>query len=256
MVSWYTLAQAVGFGLGLFVDGFILKNNSWRYTGYLNIAVVGAMMLLLIFTMPETLYLRNNAPVTVSPGMLHTEEKQLDIKATAAEVESSSIEHAPSIEHAAIPKKHTYLQRHRLFRGTFTEESYWKLFIRPFFLIILPSPLWSALVFSVNIGFFLVVSSNASLAYSQAYKFQPWQTGLCYLGPVISGILAVVFSGVLADKTADFFTRRNNGIREPEMRLPAIIISIVLGPIGLMLFGVGFQHKLHWIVPTLGVSIR
>jgi hypothetical protein len=55
----------------------------------------------------------------------------------------------------------------------------------------------------------------------------------------------------LLDKVADFFTRGNGGIREPEMRIAAIAISVVLALLGLVLYGVGIDNELHWMVPTL-----
>ena len=59
----------------------------------------------------------------------------------------------------------------------------------------------------------------------------------------------------MSDIVADFFTRRNGGVREPEMRLPAIMISLVTTPLALILYGVGIQYNLHWICPTIGLAL-
>ena len=149
----------------------------------------------------------------------------------------------------------SYLRRHRLYNGTFTNESYLKLFIRPVILLALPPVLWATLVFSVALGFYVALTSNASLAFKTVYGFQTYQTGLCFISSIIGGFIGIAFGGVLTDKIADFFTARNGGIREPEMRLPSIAVSIVLGPVALILYGVGLQNRLHWIVPTLGFGI-
>jgi len=55
--------------------------------------------------------------------------------------------------------------------------------------------------------------------------------------------------------TADFFTKRNNGIREPEMRLPAIMISVITTPLALLLYGAGIQYHFHWMCPTIGIAL-
>jgi hypothetical protein len=55
---------------------------------------------------------------------------------------------------------------------------------------------------------------------------------------------------------ADFFTRQNGGIREPEMRLPAIFPRMICGPLALLLYGIGIENKLHWMIPTFGLGLR
>jgi hypothetical protein len=59
----------------------------------------------------------------------------------------------------------------------------------------------------------------------------------------------------LSDIVADFFTKRNGGVREPEMRLPAIMISLITTPLALLLYGVGIQNNLHWMCPTIGLAL-
>ncbi len=255
MMAWYTMSTAIGVGLGTCLDGLVLISYDWRYTYYINIALVGSAMVALIFTMPETLYLRSNVPVPAAPQSLDRVPIE---KGAGVEVNAAQVEHANEGyegNEAPIPAKHTYWQRHNFHRGSHTKEPLWELFIRPVFLLVLPSVLWSSLVFAVNIGFYIAVSSNAALGFQQAYGFEAYQTGLCFLGTVIGGVVGVAAGGVLTDKVADLFTRRNGGLRDPEMRLPAIIISLVLGPVALMLYGVGLGHRLHWIVPTIGLSI-
>jgi hypothetical protein len=38
------------------------------------------------------------------------------------------------------------------------------------------------------------------------------------------------------------------------MRIAAIAISVVLALLGLVLYGVGIDNELHWMVPTLGIG--
>jgi len=154
-----------------------------------------------------------------------------------------------------IPKKKTYFQRLRIFSGTYTEESLWTLFVRPFALILLPPILWCSLVQSVTIGFIVAVTSNVASAYSTAYNFKPYETGLCFFAAIIGALIGIFCGGTIGDKTADFFTKRNGGIREPEMRLPAMIFSLISTPLSLILYGVGIQNHLHWMCPTVGLAL-
>lgn len=218
-----------------------IKHN-WRYIYYTAIALVGATLLLAFFTFPETNYIR---PIEVySDGT----PVGVNEKLTA----DSHVEAASS---AGVPKKKTYFQRLKIFSGVYTQESFWKLFFRPIALILLPPVLWSSLVQSVTIGFIVAVTSNVASAYSTAYNFQPYQTGLCFFAAIIGAAIGIFCGGYLGDKTADFFTKRNGGIREPEMRLPAIIFSLISTPLSLILYGVGIQKGLHWMCPTVGLAL-
>ena len=69
-------------------------------------------------------------------------------------------------------------------------------------------------------------------------------------------LLGTFAGGPFSDWVADYFTQRNNGIREPEMRLPAIIPSVIAAPLALLLYGLGIANKWHWMVPTFGLGLR
>lgn len=62
--------------------------------------------------------------------------------------------------------------------------------------------------------------------------------------------------GPVGEAVANYFTIRNRGIREPEFRLPAMAISIITAPLGLILYGVGLQNKMHFMVPITGIGLR
>jgi len=92
---------------------------------YVAIALVGATLLLAFFTFPETSYIR--AVELDAEGLpVHYSEK---LEPSTSQVET---------EAPVIPKKKTYIQRLKIFSGTYTEESFWRLFIRPFALMCVP----------------------------------------------------------------------------------------------------------------------
>jgi hypothetical protein len=61
----------------------------------------------------------------------------------------------------------------------------------------------------------------------------------------IGSAIGIFFGGTVSDWTANYFTKRNGGIREPEFRLPSISIGMITSPLALILYGVGIQHELH-----------
>lgn len=59
-------------------------------------------------------------------------------------------------------------------------------------------------------------------------------------------LLRSYYSGPLGDKFVLWKARRNGGIREPEHRLWLYILPLLMAPSGLILWGVGAAHNVHW----------
>ena len=254
MSRLYNASLNLGVAFGAIIDGFIVKYHPWRYIYYVALALIGGITLIIYATFPETAYNRSphadgitttlrSAPIDYSASSAKPREEI----GTAECVETTVGVNSPQ------PKR-VYLQGLKLWHGTFTEESIWNMAFRPVMLLALPPVLWATLVMSVTIGFIVAITSNVSPAFNTAYGFEAWQSGLCFFAAIIGALFGILFGGHLSDWVADYFTQRNGGIREPEMRLPAIMISVITGPLALVLYGVGIKYKLHWIVPTLGIG--
>lgn len=247
VMAMYSASLVSGVSGGIIIAGLITINHNWRYIYYVAIALIGATTILAYFTFPETAYRRDIEPIS-STENVQTISDIPDEKQTASS--STHLEAATN-----IPARKSYIQRLAVFSGTYTTESFWKLFVRPFGLILLPPILWTSLVQSATIGFIVAVTSNVASAYSTTYNMQPYQTGLCFIAAIIGALIGVFCGGQVGDMTADFFTKRNGGIREPEMRLPAITISLITTPLALILYGVGIEKQLHWMCPTIGLAL-
>ncbi|UNI14452.1 hypothetical protein JDV02_001081 [Purpureocillium takamizusanense] len=243
IMSAYTCFLSIGVAAGIIISGLITINHPWRTIYEVGSALVGLVLLLAIITLPETAYPRDSGNDCDVPT---STDKLAGTSSAKACFETSR---TPGLE------RDSYFRSLRLFRRTLTDENIFKMMIRPFGLIILPSVLWAALVQAVTIGFLVAVTSNVDPAFEQAYHFQPYQVGLCFLSAVIGSLLGVPAGGILGDRVADCLTKRNGGVREPEMRLPAICLSCITAPLALVLFGVGVQHQLHWICPTIGLGL-
>lgn len=87
------------------------------------------------------------------------------------------------------------------------------------------------------------------------YSFSSSQLGFTYIGPLIGNFIGMYVCGYLNDVLSQFSARRNHGVFELEMRLPVMVIPAVLGPAGLIMFGVGVARQTHWIVPLIGNSL-
>lgn len=247
--SCYTAALSSGVAAGTILSGLITIHNDWRTIYYVATALIGALTLLVFFTMPETSF--NRSPVNV-PTPLHEPSKLYEERKSATSHHSN----VETGERLPPPKKRTYAQNLRIFNGTLTKESILKIFVRPIAFLILPPVIWATLVMSVTIGFLVAISSNFASAFSEVYGFAPYQSGLCFIAGILGSLIGIFAGGWFSDWTANVLTRRNGGIREPEMRLPSMVLGLIASPLALILYGVGIQNKLHWMVPTLGLGLR
>lgn len=147
----------------------------------------------------------------------------------------------------------TWKENLALYSGAWTNESFIKLFVRPWFALMLPPVAWATVVWAVSVGFVVAVSTNVALSYGMTYRFGPLQVSCCWFAAVIASLIGLA-TGPLADWISHRSTIMNGGIREPEMRLPAVLPSLLTAPLGLVLYGAGIHYRLHWILPTLGIA--
>jgi len=228
------------------ISGLITIDHDWRTIYLVSAALVGFVLILILLTFPETSYHRQQEDRDGSVLSITLK----DDKASSSRSYNEEIGQL-----SATPPKKSIRETLAIWNGSLTNESLLKLSIRPFLLIALPPVLWAALVQSVTIGFLVAVSSNIGAAFEEAYEFEAYQSGLCFVAAIIGSLLGIPAGGHLGDKVADYLTKRNGGIREPEMRLPVIILAMITTPLALILYGVGIEHRLHWIVPTIGLGL-
>ncbi|GES65255.1 related to HOL1 protein [Aspergillus terreus] len=249
VMAIYTGMLSSGAGIGSVLAGLITINESWRAMFWLSCALAGFTALLMLFALPETTYIRGTSS-TSPTGASSSEDKMHTDDSVCVEIhDHPALQRRTGTRPSMLKIITTFPTR------SYTSEPFWKLMLRPIALIILPSALWASLVMAVTIGFLVAMMSNVSSAFTSVYGFSTWQIGLCMFSIVIGGGMAVWMGGSLSDIVADRLTRRNGGIREPEMRLPVMVLSLVAGPLALVLYGVGVGYRLHWICPVTGLAL-
>lgn len=133
---------------------------------------------------------------------------------------------------------------------------WWKAAFRPFVLFAYPAVLWSALVYSLSIGWLIVISESMAEVYQHnPYNFSRLGTGLIYISPFIGGLMGTAVAGKLSDFLVNLMCKRNGGIFEPEFRLVMAIPVAISTAIGLMGFGWSADEQDSWIVPTIFFGI-
>jgi hypothetical protein len=147
----------------------------------------------------------------------------------------------------------SYRHTLRPWNGRLRQDKWYRVAFRPVILFAYPAVLWSALVYSLSIGWLIVLSESIAHIYqgSAAYNFSPLATGLVYVSPFVGGILGTAVAGKVSDIIVRYMTRRNGGVYEPEFRLVMAIPVALSTAAGLMGFGWSAQEHDAWIVPTI-----
>jgi len=245
--SIFAAALALGVPLGSIVGGLFTLSTDWRAMYYLGTGPIFAFTLLAYLTMPETAFVRM-AEVHDFAQTSDDAEKSFG----ASQVERVSPESIPEIN--SISKK-TFRQNLAFVTPLQTKESFWKIFIRPVLLLALPPVIWSTVTVGLVVGVVVVLSVSLANDFLTVYHFATWQSGLCWLSLLIGTVIGMPVCGKLTDMTADFFTARSGGIREPEHRLPFCVLPALFLPGGLLMYGLGLDRHVHWAVPVVGLAI-
>ncbi|RMZ88366.1 hypothetical protein DV736_g4411, partial [Chaetothyriales sp. CBS 134916] len=127
---------------------------------------------------------------------------------------------------------------------------------RPLIFLTFPVIAYSGFSYGSNLVWFNVLNGTASLILSSPpYNFAPSIVGVAYVAPLIGVFIAASYTGNFGSWFVVRMARWNKGIMEPEHRLWLFCASLVLIPLGLLLWGVGAQHHVHWfgLVFAMGV---
>ncbi|KAL9024743.1 MAG: hypothetical protein Q9196_006288 [Gyalolechia fulgens] len=80
-------------------------------------------------------------------------------------------------------------------------------------------------------------------------QYSPQIQGLLFLGLLLGTLFSEMFmSGRLSDYIFAKLAKRNDGVRQPEMRLWLAYPAALLSAVGLIIWGVSIDEGYHWIV--------
>lgn len=124
------------------------------------------------------------------------------------------------------------------------------------FIFQFPTVAWSGFLYGINLAWYNVLNGTTSPVLSAPpYNWSAALIGCVYTGPIIGAALAAAWCGPGADRFALALARRNGGIREPEHRLWPLLVSGVISAAGLILWGVGAHHHIHWMGLVVGLAM-
>jgi hypothetical protein len=155
-----------------------------------------------------------------------------------------------------IPLK-SYRQRMALVTNTpGTLKDFLRHAYQPFVILFsIPAVAYSAIQYgSILAWFSILATTEATYFVLPPYNFDSVGIGLLNLPPFIGSIFGAVYGGPLSDWSIIWFTKRNKGVFEPEMRLYLAILPSIIGPVGLLIYGYGTASVSSPDHPRLSIS--
>ena len=237
--------------VGPIISGSMSLHVGWRSFWWFNTGLIALSFLMVLFMFPETKYERRHTDETIHQlkttqttekgsqngsdsegrtqnGISHTEDTE-KIGSHVAGSPTQDTENPLSLQ--ATAERDPWLGK-----GSPSKQQ-WKLFqanAHPFKTILLdlwipwklfafPIVEFSAFVVSWSCSSFLTINLIQSLAFAAPpYNFDSQVIGFFNFAILIGALLGLATAGPLSDWVSARATRKNRGIREPEMRLPAM----------------------------------
>ncbi|KAJ7366397.1 MFS general substrate transporter [Mycena albidolilacea] len=199
--------------------GFLAQYVNYRWCYYLPAILDLTMFFVMLFCLPETIYVRGSTPVVTSRPIL----RRLSLWGLR-----------PEGKHLKI-------------------SDFW----RPFQMVIYPSVIISAFYYSVTfpLSSILPAVTSATL-FRLVDKFTTSQTGMALgFGTLIGSTLGELLGGIVVDRSMYLSRKGKGGEAVPEVRLQGIWAGAIIQPIGLLIWGFCWQYKTHWIGPTMGFTV-
>ncbi|KAL3490085.1 major facilitator superfamily domain-containing protein [Aspergillus germanicus] len=256
-VSIYGLSVLGGNELGPLVSAYIIQALSMRWAFFIVAMFIGVNVVTIFFFMPETKF--------TSPRPVIRPRENNPAAGDEANQKSSSehretIEDAPTVDleetEVSSVRKTSFIQQLAPYSVVDHNVSLWTVFTRPFILMAYPTVVWASLVYGMSLSWNVILGAVvAQLFGPPPYNFASGSQGLIFTSPLVGSLVGTYLCGPIADQVATYFTIRNNGIREPEMRLPTCIIAALLTFLGALLSGLAYHYQTHWSGPIVGFGV-
>ncbi|GAB1318281.1 Major facilitator superfamily (MFS) profile domain-containing protein [Madurella fahalii] len=254
-LGWYTVALCLG-ATGPLFSGFMLAGGySWVLFFYVQFAFAGALFILAFFFVEESMYFRK--PLSAPPSTGDGTEINDNTGATTKTEEPAVSEHERELDSPAnYPLRKSFLQQLALWGPVDHSASLVMMPIRAFSYLLVPSTFWVITTYGIFIGL-----SGFSFNFvfplkivEPPYNWPQTNAGLHALSTFLGFGLALPFVPA-SDIFAARLTKRNNGIREAEMRLGVLIPAILIAPAGQILFGMAAERNLHWVTYFIAIAM-
>ncbi|CAK7209739.1 hypothetical protein SBRCBS47491_000543 [Sporothrix bragantina] len=259
-LGYYTVCLCLG-STGPLYAGYMLAGGlSYHLFFWVEFAFAAALLVLAFFVVEETTYHRETP--ALSPTSTHTNEAEGvegAAEKTVVKNNANATDDNSSIGAAVarpLPPRKTFTEQLK-FWGVWEKDSdFFIMMARSFTYFLVPQVLWVVTTYGIYIGLGALTFNYIFpiKIVAEPYNWSQTSSGLIALASLVGYIVAIPFTPS-SDIIAAKLTRRNGGIREAEMRLSAMLPSMLLAPAGLIIFGFAAAKDLHWFAYFAGVGI-
>lgn len=233
----YTVFLSSGSLVGGIAGGYITASLGWRWTQWVPAIMAAILFVLSVFFLPETMFDREAAMRTVSPGSYEVNEK------TGEKTHVDNIERVDSQVYAP----YTYARSLGFMKP---RSGLLRAFFRPYLTLRLPGTIMVMLHYAGLVGLIVTISTVAPTILASPPYLWGASVGLISL----AGLIGTLIGGVYAYFTTDWLAKRaakheSHGYSEPEKRLPLMIPSLIIVTAGSLVFGFVAQNPspLGWV---------
>lgn len=222
----FTVTTVNGSHIAPLLGGPIGQYLGWRWCFKFGAICDGVMFVVVLFCLPETLYVRPE----VEPQQQHSKPHY----STTAFIDGLKI-------HDRTPD--TPLR--------------WSQFVLPICRLAMnPHVVFPALYYATQYGFASILPAvTVASIFNKEFKWDTLQIGLGYGGALtIGGSLGELAAGLVLDAIVKKEMRKRIDF-QPEIRLRAIWHGEILVPAGLLIYGFTMQYKTFWVGPLMGMGI-
>jgi len=232
--------------------------QGWRWSYRTLGIVLTVMSILFVFFFEETKFTPVVRGVAISDA---SEPNELMRKNSRKQDQLGSVDIVPltavptSTEHEVDSSIPLRSRKQRLAFYTFSRENIWPHYYRPLIILLtFPPVLFTGLQYASGVVWLTITASVLGYVMPfPPYNFTPAQVGYMSAGPFIGNLIGVLYGGFCFDRAILFFSRRNKGLFEPEMRLYLLHLPALAMAGGLIMFGVCISkvgHASHCCVYT------
>lgn len=121
--------------------------------------------------------------------------------------------------------------------------------ISPLQIFTYPIVLWASFAMGFAANSLLALNlTQAQVFAAPPYHFSPAQIGYVNFAFAVGAVIALLTAGPLSDWVALRAARKNGGVLEAEMRLPALIPFIATSLVGMVVTAVSYERSWDWTV--------
>ncbi|KAL2061645.1 hypothetical protein VTL71DRAFT_7022 [Oculimacula yallundae] len=219
----YSMGPLFGPVVGPVCGGFIGQRIGWRWVFWI-LFIAGTLV-----TVGIEVFNRETNPQVLIQRKVKRLQKELNRPSLRSCYDSSGTPHTPT---------------QILING----------FVRPLKMLF-RSPIVFLLSFymAVVYGLLYLLFTTITAVFLQTYGWEPEISGLAYISLGLGFFVGLAVVARISDTTVVRMTKANDGVFEPEMRLPACIFFACFVPVTFFWYGWSADKGVHWIVPIIGL---